>query len=472
VLKVLRADERLDVDAQAAALLPEFAGDLSRAGEWNRYTIVATIDPDGPTLSGAQRLEYTNRNSVPLDRLFLRLFPNLREFAGRLDVANLAVDGQSLRVAYERERFLLRIDLAQPLAPGATVVATLDFTTRTPVNAAQRAYGAFNLESGVLALASAYPIVAQVRDGVWQIDRPSATGDFVNSDTALYDVTLTVPNSWRLATTGVTIDEWHDGDQRTERIVSGPQRDFVISATQLAQISGEADGTRVHSYYRPGSDSGGKAALQAAINSLQAFNRRYGRYPLAELDVVEIDARRFLGVEYPGLTMIEHKLYTQPDILETTVAHELAHQWWYSLVGNDVQREAWLDEALASYSQIVYREEVQSPQAAENELAFFRQRYLAAVAAGRDAPVEQPVGAFRGNYVALVYGKAVLFFQAMREQIGDEAFDRFLKSYYGQYRYGAATGAGLLATAETACACQLDPLYEDWIQKRVPLTPP
>ena len=55
--------------------------------------------------------------------------------------------------------------------------------------------------------------------------------------------------------------------------------------------------------------------------------RGYGRYPLAELDVIEVAARTFLGVEYPGLVMIEQGLYEDGNGLAITVAHEVAHQW-------------------------------------------------------------------------------------------------------------------------------------------------
>jgi aminopeptidase N len=255
-----------------------------------------------------------------------------------------------------------------------------------------------------------------------------------------------------------------DGGQQTARIVSGPQRDFMISLAQYGVASADADGTHINSYYRPGHAAGGQAALEAAVKALQAFNTRYGRYPLTELDVIEVNASSFLGVEYPGIILIQSNLYTQRGGLEITVAHEVGHQWWYSLVGNNVQTAAWLDEALASYSQIVYREQVQGAEAAERELEGFRQRYRGAVAAGRDAPVAQSTAAFRGNYVAIVYGKAVLFFQAMREQIGDEAFDRFLHDYYAQHRYGYVAGADLLASAEAACSCELDGLYQAWIE--------
>ncbi len=453
----------LDPSAQAKALLPEFASDLGRAGEWNRYSISAVIDPQARTIVGHEQIEYTNRDSVALDRLYFHLYPNLRDFNGTLAVSALTVDGQTREVAYERQRYLLRVDLPEPLAPGATSIVAFDFSTAAPLNASADSYGAFNQENGVLALASSYPIAAIVRGGAWDIGLPDGRGDFVNSETALYDVTLTAPAEWTLATTGVVLDGRLDAGQQTVRIVSGPQRDFMISAIQLQSVSAEVDGTRINSYYRAEHAQSGKLVLQAASESLRIFNARYGRYPLAELDLIEMAARTFLGVEYPGLIMLEQGLYENGDGLEITVAHEVAHQWWYSQVGNNVQTEAWLDEALASYSQIVYQESLNGPDAAERELEGFRQRYRQALADGRDAKVEQPNTAFRGNYVSIVYGKAVLFFQALRKQIGDEAFDRFLHAHYAQHRYGYIGGGDLLADAEDACSCELDGLYADWI---------
>ena len=465
-------DAPLDPRAQAKALLPEFAADIDRAGEWNRYSISAAIDPQARTIVGRERIEYTNRDSVALDRLYFHLYPNLRAFAGSLGVSALTVDGQPREVAYERQRYLLRVDLPQPLAPGASSTVAFDFRTAAPQNASADFYGAFNEENGVLALASSYPIAAIVRSGAWDLGLSDPRGDFVNSETALYDVTLTAPADWSLATTGVLLDGRLDGGKQIARIVSGPQRDFAITATQLQSISANVDGTTINSYYRAEHAQSGKLALQAASDALRIFNARYGRYPLAELDVIEVAASNFLGVEYPGLIMIEQRLYADGNGLAITVAHEVAHQWWYSQVGNNVLTEAWLDEALASYSQIVYQEGVNGPDAAERELEGFRQRYRQALADGRDAPVEQPTTAFRGNYVALVYGKAVLFFQAMRKQIGEEAFDRFLHTHYAKHRYGYIGGADLLADAEGACSCDLDALYADWITKAVPVEIP
>src|SRR5690606_31202232 len=140
--------------------------------------------------------------------------------------------------------------------------------------------------------------------------------------------------------------------------------------------------------------------------------------------------------------------------------------------GNDVQREAWLDEALASYSEVIYLEQMRGAEAAQAQLEVFRQRYRSVRDAGRDAPVAQPTAAFRGNYYGIVYGKAALFFQALRQQIGEEAFFAFLRDYYGQHRYGYVGRAQLQFSAEQACSCELGGLFEAWIDTVTPLQLP
>lgn len=461
-------DAPFDLAAQAAALRPEQAADMDMAAAWNRYTISGTLDVDARQLRAEQRVDYTNRDSAPLDAIYFHLYPNLGDFGGSTQVASLSVDGHAVEPALEAKGFLLRVNLPQPLAPGASASLRLGFTTSAPLGASRSKYGAFNSEAGVLAMASAYPTLAVVRGGLWDTERPDPKGDFVNSETALYDVSLRAPADWKLVTTGAAVGyEVREGVQ-TSRFVSGPQRDFTLAALQLQEASTQVDGTTITSYFRPGSAQQGQKALDAAARALAIYNRRFGPYPQRELEIIEISATIFFGVEYPGLTMINHTLYSSnTGELEITVAHEVAHMWFYNAVGNNVLRESWLDEAMASYAQVIYREETAGPAAAERELASFRERYRSNRAAGRDAPVGQGNSAFGKNYFAVVYGKGTLFIQALRNELGEQAFDRFLHSYYQQRRYQYVGGGDLLASAEEACGCQLDTLYTNWIERAV-----
>ena len=305
--------------------------------------------------------------------------------------------------------------------------------------------------------------MAVVKNGKWDICKLDTRGDLVNSETALYEITLKAPANWTLVSTGSIIDGRLDQGQQTAKLVSGPQRDVLIVAHQLKTLTAEVDGIRVTSAYRDGQEQAGKFALDVAVRSLGFYNKRFGRYPLAEFDMLPIDASYFLGVEYPGMTLIAHALYKPASRdLEITIAHEVAHQWWYSIIGNDVQREAWLDEGLTTYSQVLYAEQFLGTDAVEEELNLFRASYRNLREAGRDVPIAQPNTKIR-NYFTSVYAKAALFFHALRGTIGDEAFTRFLQNYYATHRYDVVTGADLLASAENACSCQLDDFYRDWI---------
>jgi aminopeptidase N len=121
----------------------------------------------------------------------------------------------------------------------------------------------------------------------------------------------------------------------------------------------------------------------------------------------------------------------------------------------------------------VYHEAVDGPEAAGAELSELRGRYTRARNAGNDTIVAQPNDQFpRGTYYPMVYGKAPLFVHALRQQLGDEAFFRFLQDYYASQRYELATGDALLAAAEASCGCALDEFYADWITRVAPVAIP
>ncbi|NTW00434.1 MAG: M1 family peptidase [Oscillochloris sp.] len=457
-----------EVAIQAAALIPSASGDLASATNWDRYTIIAALNPSELTTQGSLTLTMVNRYGVDLNQIYFHLYPNHPDFGGRLDVTSASVNGVPVASGTEHRDTLLRLDLQAPLAPGEHAQVVLGFTSSTPRGASDETFGASNFEAGVWSIANFYPILARYFvDTGWDTRWIESRGDFVVSGMALYDVTIDAPNGWKLVSTGVSINDEPVNEQvHRQRFVSGPQREFYLGALQgLESAETVVDGTRIVSYYQHGSANSGKHGLEVAKQSLRAFNARYGAYPLAELEVVQAALTQFFGMEYPGIVLIEQNLYTSGEReLDTTIAHEIAHQWWYSQVGNDAQGEAWLDEGLASYSQVIYYEEIGKPQKAADELTFFRNAFRTGRAAGRDAPLDSPTSNLgNGRYYPVIYAKAPLFFHALRQQIGDKGFAQFLQNYYRAFRYQEIAGPDLLRIAQESCGCDLNPLYEDWV---------
>jgi aminopeptidase N len=220
----------------------------------------------------------------------------------------------------------------------------------------------------------------------------------------------------------------------------------------------------------PGHDTGGEAALSITADSLHVFNERYGAYPYTELDVVDAPMRNALGVEYPGIFLIASGLYEEPDqpSFAVATAHEVAHQWWYGVVGNDVFEEPWLDEALTTYSSSLYYQEVVGPGAYLGLVDYWQGRYDRLIQDGGDEPIAEDLSYFENatnpsSYGGVVYTKGALFFKALRDEIGDEAFFSALQGYYQEHKYQIARGDDLLDSFEEVTGKSLDGLFQDWL---------
>ncbi|WP_322487262.1 M1 family metallopeptidase [Chloroflexus sp.] len=464
------------ITAQTAAMRAGSVASLIRE-PWDRYTMRVQLDPSGPRLSGEITVQLTNRTEVDFDSIWFHLYPNHPDFGGRLDVTSALIDGIPTPSRTLHGDTLIGLIPPQAIAPSERATVTMTFTARGPRNASQRIFGAYNLEAGVWSIASFYPMLARYIPGIGWDTRPIVSrGDFTVSAIALYDVTIEAPADWQLVTSGSRLTyQTTDNGGQISRFVSGPQREFYLAALQgLVAASADVDGTRVISYIQPDDPAAAERSLAIATTALRVFNQRFGAYPYTELEVIQAALTQFYGMEYPGVVLIEQSLYRRDNrLLETTIAHEISHQWWYGVVGNDAQGEAWLDEGLASYSQILYYEMIGVPEQANAELDAFRAVYRRLRERGGDAPLATPPSGLNdGRYVPVVYAKGALFFHALRQRIGEEAFNTFLQGYVAAASYREIAGPDLLRAAEQACACELDDMFADWVMTAHEVTIP
>jgi len=445
------------------AMRSEFAADVNGFGNAPRYSITLTVDLDTLQASGHERVRYTNTEPVPLNEIYFRLFPSAPGFGGAMTVTRVLVNGQAIIPQLEQQGTALRVPVTLP--PDASADLTLDFAFRIPRDP-KVGYAMFGRLDSVTTLPNFYPVIPVRDESGWHIEVAVEYGDETFNPTALYDVSITAPVTQVVITSG-TCQTPHPG---IWRCVSGPMRDFMIAmSASYRMITQTVNGVTVRSFYLPEDEPGGRRALQVASDSLRVFLRRFGEYPFAELDIVETRTRAG-GIEYPGLVVITSDLYDQTDeagYFDFVIAHEVAHQWWYSLVGSDQVNHPWLDEALTGYSVVLYYEDMYGKHAADRLLEqMFEEAYRRLLKEGRDQKVNQPVAAFSpADYSAIVYRKGALFFKALRQAIGDQRFDTFLKTYFYQNRYGIANSERMLIAAESvADRAVVRSLYDRWIE--------
>jgi len=457
--------------AYAPAMLPDHVRDLDTRPDAPRYDIDLALDvtPTEATITGSQTVRYTNRAPAALDRIVFRLYPNLNSYGGEMDVSRVAVDGRPVTPDLDETRTVLSVSLPEPLAPGARAAVEMDFRIAV-VEGRARLYAQFSYLNGVLALPNAYPVLSDYEPGRgwWQVvDHPQ--GDAVYSETAFYRVRVTAPQGLILAASGSEVDLSDNGDGTLTHHYAAPlMRDFALFASEsYVTLSGEQDGVTITLTFdpdQPEAKAAARAGLAMTQDAVRIFNASFGAYPFAELDVVQTPTGAG-GIEYPGVFVVTDSIWNPgEDFFEFVIAHEAAHQWWYSLVGNDQALDPWMDEALAQYSVAVYIRDREGEAAYRAALESFRVQYDRFTETGEDNVIGEPVTAYPANaYFSLVYQKGPLFFAALEDAFGTDAVNRMLREYFAAHRYDIAEPNDMLTAFEAALGQDLDEWFAEWV---------
>jgi aminopeptidase N len=448
---------------------PEFAGEVDRFATAPQYQIDLRIAPDLKSYSATQVVTYTNAETVTLPEVYFSLFTNLDSYGGNLQVQSLRVNGHDVEPVLEEDNAALKVALTQPLKPGQSITVALTYTGTVPASEIKPGYDQFGLHHNVLALPNFYPQIPAYDDHGWHITPGPGYGDTVFSDTALYQVNITAPAEEVVAASGVcnpVKDSQPTQGFQTLHCVSGPMRDFMIAMSPDYDVKSDiVDGVKINSYSRKADDKGSAQALQAAVEAVRSYDRRFGPYPFNELDVVATPTTAG-GIEYPGLIAIADRLYQDGgSMLDLVVAHEAAHQWWYSLVGDDQVNDPWLDEALAEFSSALFFRDRYGDFGMNALVQYWQMTYDQVKGKPDDKRADLPVSAYsESQYGEIVYNKAPLFYYALYQALGDEKFDQFLQEYFRTYRYGVAYPQDLFAiAAKHAGQDTVDVLKKEWI---------
>jgi aminopeptidase N len=323
-----------------------------------------------------------------------------------------------------------------------------------------------------MALSHFYPMVAVYDENGWNTTLPSEQGDPTYGDAALYRVTVTTDDDQVVAGSGIALNQFAADGRQTIELAIGPARDFYLAVSPRYEVFSRTVGeTTINSYAPAEFMTGAENAADFAADALRIFNERFGPYPYTEFDIVSTPTLA-LGIEYPGIIALTLREYDpderiNPSIpnevyMETTTAHEVAHQWFYNMVGNDQIQEPWLDEAVTQYATYLYYLDMYGEGAADSYKDSWNGRFVRVD--NEPIPIGLPVSAYEGaEYSAIVYGRGPLFVEALAEEMGQETLDAFLADYVIQNRWDIATTESFRQLAESHCSCDLEYLFTEWV---------
>ena len=404
----------LPLSAFPSSPVRQTAASQSSESQRPRYLIEIKIDFDKLSYQGSESVRWVNRGDHAVNALFFHLYPNLRSegpplsaTAGaqpgedeepRLEITEVrsAADNQPLTYSIEDQRTTLRINLREQVLPGKSVEVSIGFKGSVPevdpdetgltahvvkqVSAALRGDRELRRARdlnfrcrGIMLLGTFYPVLA-VHDGnEWMRRLEPSVGDIVFNEAADYQARIVTEEGVNVFT---SVGPAPPSGGRSLAVAGSALRDFaLIAGRNLRSEQVEIGETRVTSVFTPEHERIGKRVLKMAEDSLRLFTAKFGQLPFKTLSIAEAPLVAGLGsTEFAGLEVIASAYFVDfdspsmrglPEIireqrpsveesLEWSVAHLTAHEWWGKAVGNDPAREPVLDEALASWSALLY----------------------------------------------------------------------------------------------------------------------
>jgi hypothetical protein len=380
-----------------------------------------TVPASRQDLTGTESIAFRPDRAV--DDIVLRLWannPQTSAHGGRLQVSKVSADGMT---SYDvtSKNTVLRIRLARHVPAGTTLHVQVAFTLSLPVGFSDR----YGTRSDATWWGTGFPLLSYVRGEGYATEPPTSL--FAETATSeefqLADLAVTAPPGDTVIANGKPGprhgNTWHfsAASVRDVAVASGH---FRIVHTTAAGVPITVGVTRS----LPDNPTTVGRLIAAAVRD---HARRLGPFPFAQLNVVVVPDVHG-GIEYPGA------IYLGTHQVDATPSHEVAHEWFYGLVGDDQARDPWLDEAFATY--------VEALQDGKAD-------YYAGAAippAGRDrvgAPMTYWEKYGESTYFRSVYLQGATTLSRARQAAGATAFDAAIRCYVNSAAHRVARPADL-----------------------------
>jgi hypothetical protein len=416
--------------------------------------IAVRFDPSQRLLAGTMRIDVTNRGEAVLTDIAFHTFANAAAYHdASMVVLGARVDGEAVEWTMVEDATAVMLVLPRPLPSGSRVTIDMDYQAR--LSSEGGLYGLLGSSGDLHCLYNWHPELAVHAEGAWQVHPVGDHGDPTQNRCQHIIAEVILPTGVEIIASGIETARRANGEGWQKVTLSAPftRNLAMVIGSHFERAEREVGGTTVRSWWLPGDEAGGARALEVAAQSLEFYAARFGPYPYADLDAVEAPLGDWVGgMESTGLVLITRSAYENLRWIDAeapvtvlpvfmmamTVSHEVAHQWWYNLVGSDAYLYPWLDESLTNWSGCY----------------FFEQRYGLAAGAGAfnaclmqaGIQVAEPVDATLPagdygleRYASVVYGRGALMYQALRRRMGEERFLSFLRRYLTMNRFDYVT---------------------------------
>jgi len=496
------------------------------------YRFAVTYAPPHFEIAGRETLAYWNLSPDTLSELYFHLYlnayrpgshmarrdaahenwrvqdlPRKRWGSERIEGARI-LGGDSLHV--ETDDTVARLGLHEALAPGESVIVCLNFRSVIPDVPDRMGRSG----RGIFA-AQWYPRVCLYDRFGWHTEQH--LGSEFNGDFGAFDVRITVPGNFLVAHTGTLVNAAEvlpdsilarlrsSGDSAvtiwdrsrftlpadsSARAAATMPRTWIIHADSVHDFAWACDerwiwrrarwnGIDIDTYHRAADDGHWRDMAAEGARMMEFLSRRFGPYPYPGFSFVEepIGAG---GVEFPNIVWITPRRGSSALItrrLEYLFAHELAHNWFYGMVGNNETAQAFLDEGLTSYAETATMEALYGRKGnltkpmkprwlhpSDDSRSSAWRNYLEFQGSGLEEPVVTHSDLFKNPaaYYPSVYHKTNVGLWTLRSIAGEERFDGAMREYFATWRFHHPYAEDFFASMNHALGASYDWFWRGW----------
>lgn len=462
---------------------------LSEIGKsLSNYYMDINFDNSNKSLYAEQTVEYVNNSDALLKEIYFHLYvanfcygaknipvdqthyaqayPNGESYA-TLNIIRVKLNDKDIMPLYEGEdNDIMKVELDQALEPTTSTKIYIEYSLTLP-NISHR----FGYTDSGINLANFYPI-ACVYDNGWSKNPYHPNGDPFYSEMANYYVNFSCDKNLVCAFSG-NAEQTIDDTTAYYTINNMCVREFSLMRSENFKTIFKNDNGVDYTYYYL-NDSTPEKALNCAIDCINTFSNLYYPYPYSTYKVVQ-SSFVYGGMEYPMLSLVSNNIENYDDYLNVIV-HETAHQWWYSLVGNDQYTNPWLDEALTEFSTLLFYDNnphynlthsgmVDAMQENYNLFVTVYKDVLGSI----DTSINRNVSQYNTSpeYTYCVYVKGTLMYDSLYQLVGKKQFLKSVQLYAKTYAYKLAKPEHLISCFEKCTKTNLENFFDCWLNNKV-----
>lgn len=468
---------------------PVFFFGCEKENSINTYHINISFDEEENTAKVFQKLEYTNNSENAFDEIFFHVhanafneenidltvgassfdqaFPNGKSF-GSCQFFQIQVMGNDCDYSFENSGQILKIQLFETLFPDESVTIEMDYLLTFP-NANHR----FGYSNNSINFGNFYPSVCvyEEKEG-FSKNGYSKKGDPFFSESANFFVNIECDSSLSVASSGSLLEKVEGEDKNIFSFEGEKIRDFAFVLSENFEKIEEQIDDITFSYFHL-NDEDYESVFEVLKESVDFFSTTFGDYSSKNITVCQTGFVHG-GMEFSDLVFISDKLLEKEEKLYVTV-HEIAHQWWYSMVGNNQFEESWIDESLTEFSTALFFKH--HPEfgidydtlvgSATKSYCEFVEIYES-IYGEIDTSMTRHVDKFSTDpeYINCIYVKGVVMFDAIYQHAGEEKFLKTLKKYFEEYQFKIAKGEDVVWIFKKHCGKLAGEILQSFLDGR------